>query len=299
MGFKLSGINLHRVSLVFYTIASPVVYIVAKMLRSRRLVDTAIRMDGMNLRALSDKYGSKHPVVGKLIIAIHMAAAVSPEDGKRMIDMLPHAQGQLLQDMFALLASRGRREGTFVEVGVGNGRDISNTYLLEKELAWNGILVEPNQSSHGSIREFRKAKLETRAAASKSGLKLEFEEVTDDGELSRLSGAQGRTVDESMIKRYEVETVTLNEIFREAGMPSHIDFMSLDTEGSELDILAGLDLDHYVFSALAIEHNFNQEKLNSLRQLLLPRGYRQVFENITSFDAWFVHSSAPDQFLAE
>jgi len=290
--------SIQKILTVLGTIASPFIYLIARTTRSQKLIDVAIRVDGMNLRALNGKLGNAHPLVGKLIIAAQMAASVSPEDGELMMGLLPSARGQLLQDIFAVLASHGKREGTFVEVGVGNGRDISNTYLLEKELDWSGVLVEPNVSSHDSIRKLRRANLETRAAASRSGLKLVFEEVTDVGELSRLSGVKGHFVDASKIKKYEVETITLNEVLNAADMPNRIDFMSLDTEGSELDILEGLNLDRYVFGALAIEHNFNQEKMVSLRRLLLPRGYHQVFENISSFDAWFVHSSTPNQFLA-
>ncbi|MEH6836206.1 MULTISPECIES: FkbM family methyltransferase [Falsihalocynthiibacter] len=249
----------------------------------------------MNFRALATKR-NPHSVVDRLLAATRLAGSVSREDSKLVLEFVYFTHGQLLQDLFAILASKGKHGGTFVEVGVGSGRRISNTFVLEKELGWTGILVEPNISSHASIRALRSSFLETRAAASKSGLKLQFEEVMDDGEFSRLSGANGHTVDASRIKRYDVETITLNDIFAASDMPDRIDFLSLDTEGSEVDILAGLDLDRYTFGAMAIEHNHNPTALADLRRILLPKGYKQVLEHLSGFDAWFVHSSSPNQF---
>lgn len=292
----MARIKYSRLSKAANIIGAPWIHIAARATRSPKLLDRAIRADDMNFRALADKTNHPQSAVSQLIAATRFAGSVSPPDSKTILELLPKARGQLLQDLFAILANKSKRGGTFVEVGVGNGREISNTYLLEKEFGWTGVLIEPNSSSHESIRTLRSAYLETRAAASESGLKLQFEEVVDFGELSRLSGAIGHTVDESRIERHTVETITLNEVLSNHSMPERIDFLSLDTEGSELDILAGLDLERYTFGAMAIEHNFNPATLRDLRSILLPRGYRQVFERLSYFDAWFVHSSSPNQF---
>ena len=52
--------------------------------------------------------------------------------------------GQLKQDLLCLEYFDKKRDGYFVDIGAGNGRDLSNTYLLEKEYAWKGM---PRMSS--------------------------------------------------------------------------------------------------------------------------------------------------------
>lgn len=278
------------------TIFSPMLLLASKISKLESLLDLAVSADNLNLRALTGKASGSRPIVGKLMIATQIAARVPAEYGSLILDNLPRARGQLLQDIFAVAASGGKRNGTFVEVGVGNGCDLSNTYLLEKDFGWNGLLVEPNRSMQAHISACRNVPLETAAAASKSGMILEFEEVTDQAEFSRLSGVLGHEIDESRIERYNVTTKTLNEAFEQANLPNEIDFISIDTEGSELDIILGLNLDRYRFTALAIEHNFDDKKLGAIRALLLPRGYRQVFTQVSDFDAWFVHDTAACQF---
>ena len=67
--------------------------------------------------------------------------------------------------------------------------------------------------------------------------------------------------------------------------------MSVDTEGSELDILKGLDFSRFSFSALAIEHNYDDNKLREISSLLLEHGYVRIFKNISKFDAWFINKN--------
>ena len=274
------------------TLASPPLVLLAKALRSEQLSELARRMDPMNLRAIACLAPDRQLEIQNFAIAAHLMAAEGERNKDVVATFFSKAQGQLLQDIFGILASERKQGGTFVEVGVGSGKHLSNTYLMETELGWTGVLVEPNRSSHQSILDCRKAHLEPRAAASSSGQTLEFEEVKGAGEFSRLVGSKGHHLDDFQIELYEVTTVTLNDIFEENGIPKEIDFMSVDTEGSELDVLKGIDFSKYSFTALAIEHNYDEAKLGAIRKLLAGHGYQQVFQDISNFDAWFVHSSS-------
>lgn len=281
---------------VFGTVAAPMLFLAGRMLRTDGLMARAEALDPLNFRALLHRHGGEHPEIGQLLQAASLAAHATPEQGQLIRDHLPAARGQLLQDMFALLATGFRRGGCFVEVGVGDGEHLSNTHLLKKHYGWTGLLVEPNASSHASIRACRSARLDVRAAAAITGAQLMFEEVVGEGELSRLVGRDGHAVDEDRLRRYSVESVRLTEALAAAAMPAHIDFLSLDTEGAELDVLAGLDHSAFSFSAMAIEHNFRPGVLNKLHAILAPHGYRQVLAEISAFDAWFVHPDAAAQF---
>ena len=60
-------------------------------------------------------------------------------------------KAQIGQDIFVLFSLSWKRNGYFVEFGATNGVDLSNTYLLEKNFNWNGILAEPAKVWHKDL----------------------------------------------------------------------------------------------------------------------------------------------------
>jgi FkbM family methyltransferase len=278
------------------TVVAPLAFMAGRALGSDRMMANAEALDPLNFRTTLYRHGSAHPEIAQLLQAAALTAYASPANRTQVRDHVPAARGQLLQDMFALVATDFRRNGSFVEVGVGDGEYLSNTFLLEKHFGWQGLLIEPNASSHAAIRQCRSAPLDVRAAASASGVELIFEEVIGEGELSRLAGKDGHAVADDQIRQYPVTTVRLDEALSQANMPKLIDFLSLDTEGAELDILAGLDLNVFTFSVMAIEHNYRPGVLDQLYQILAPDGYRQVLTQLSAFDVRFVHSDMANMF---
>lgn len=278
-------------------ILAPWAYIAGWIMPGSRLGRVAQRLDPLNLRAL---HSCGHPdrsqeKVGKFM----KLAIISNEVAREYIDdmkaMTAISESQFNQDIFCALTLEGKTGGYFVEVGVGSGRTISNSYMFEKNYGWSGLLVEPNKSSHASISECRSATLDERAAASTSGKKLRFQEIVGMGEHSRIANTGGHNMQEAQILEYDVETIRMTDLLAEVGAPLEIDYLSLDTEGSELDILHGLDLNKYKFKVMTIEHNYNKSVQKQLSSILRPHGYRQVLETASGVDAWFVHESIVSQ----
>jgi FkbM family methyltransferase len=193
---------------------------------------------------------------------------------------------QLGQDLFVIRHLRHKRNGFFVEVGVGEGKHLSNTYLLEKKYKWNGILCEPNPVFHDSIRAQRSAILEKRAAFSESGARLSFL-CCQNRELSTFSMHANGDHHVGTGTEIDVETVTLTDLLTQQGV-KEIDYLSVDTEGSELAILKDFDFDRFKVPVMTIEHNFDKERLAALDFLILPRGYERVHADRSQFDAWYV-----------
>jgi hypothetical protein len=88
----------------------------------------------------------------------------------------------------------------------------------------------------------------------------------------------------------ELTTTTLGDVLERAHAPRFIHFVSIDTEGSELEILEGLPFDQYTVGAFAIEHNGEHPKRQRIRTLLEARGYR--FEREQLVDDWYVLANA-------
>ena len=287
---KLIGI-LNKLTVLLGMVLAPIVYIAGRLLSVKVLRDLSAKLDPQNIRFLSAAINtnqSRSPI-DHFGIAAMLASKANYETANKIKYLLPISESQLLQDVFCALALNEKRNGFFVEVGVGSGRAISNTYMLEKHYGWNGLLVEPNRSSHESIAECRSARLEKRAAASKSGETLNFEELIDAGEHSRIVGTGGHTMPGARRTVYEVQTITLTEILDQNNAPKEIDFLSLDTEGSELDILRGVDFGKYEFSIIVVEHNYNKKTMNSLNEILCNQGYALVLPEISQFDAWYIN----------
>lgn len=199
------------------------------------------------------------------------------------------SRSQLGQDVLALSRVGIDKAGFFVEFGATNGIDLSNTFLLEKEFGWQGILCEPARSWHEDLKRNRDCVIDIRCVYSSSGKFVAFSE-TAVGELSTISRFMSSDANKVLRKAsatYQVETVSLIDLLRTHDAPKYIDFLSIDTEGSEFEILNSFDFEQYSFGLICVEHNFTENRVN-LRKLLTLKGYSQIFPEFSAFDDWYV-----------
>lgn len=187
----------------------------------------------------------------------------------------------------ALEANQFRRGGFFVEFGATDGKTLSNTFLLESHFGWSGILAEPARMWHPALKQNRSARIETRCVWNRSGERLDFCESAELSGITSLNARRGQQSDLS----YQVETISLNDLLREHQAPSVIHFMSVDTEGSEFDILSAFDFSAWDVRCLAIEHNYDEAKRQQLFELLSPQGYSRLFPELSLFDDWYVKAT--------
>jgi hypothetical protein len=84
-----------------------------------------------------------------------------------------------------------------------------------------------------------------------------------------------------------VETISLNDMLDHHAVPAEIDYLSVDTEGSEYQILSHFDFKRRNVNVITVEHNHTENR-DRLFQLLSSQGYRRVFESFSDFDDWYV-----------
>ena len=208
----------------------------------------------------------------------------------RALELLGESKSQLNQDFFALHCSDWKRDGYFVEFGATDGRTLNNTWLLEKAFGWSGILAEPARMWRKALEDSgRTARLEFDCVWSKTGQTLRFSEASW-GELSTLEQFQGS--DGNPHRRtgsYLVQTVSLTDMLARHGAPREMDFLSIDTEGSEYDILAAFDFERYRFGCIVCEHNFTPKR-ERIHELLTANGYERRFTEFSQFDDWYVRA---------
>jgi FkbM family methyltransferase len=200
---------------------------------------------------------------------------------------------QLAQDRFVLFAlGERRRDGFFVEFGATDGLELSNTYLLEREFGWNGILAEPNPAYHTALRRNRRCNISDDCVWSRSGETVRFQVVESYPPLSTMAEFQDSDQhDRSGATTIEVPTITLNDLLKQHDAPRHIDYISIDTEGSELAILEAFDFSAYEVSAFTIEHNFGPAR-EKIQRLMQRHGYVRVFPAFSRWDDWYVSAES-------
>ncbi len=220
-----------------------------------------------------------------------------PEELKKfMIDNLVSKKfyGQLQQDLLASYIAdlSGITEGFFVEFGATNGIDLSNTYLLEETYLWKGILAEPGRSWKKALQKNRNCSLDFRCVWKTSGVQVEFLETKSQRELSTIttySDTDGLASERIRNSRYSVLTISLLDLLRQYEAPEKITYLSIDTEGSEYEIISGFDFNKHKFLFISIEHNYTKNEI-LIDQLLKKEGYTRVLQSISEWDAWYVNS---------
>lgn len=191
-----------------------------------------------------------------------------------------------------------RGDGVYVEVGAFNGVDSSNTYFLE-QLGWTGVLVEADPEQAEKCARARPGSRTVHAAATAVAGTIELTRYVDDvywaGMMShvgassehesRLDAMPGRT------ETLEVPAMTLDSILQEAGL-TKIDVMSIDVEGSEHQVLDGLDLARWRPQVIVIENAYEREGAISLGDRLGNLGYSRVC-SIGANDVYESEEAAP------
>ena len=202
---------------------------------------------------------------------------------------LSHARN--LQDLWVAHETKGMRDGFFVEFGATDGVSGSNSFMLEQELGWRGILAEPARGWHVALRANRSGPIDLRCVWARTGERLTFNE-TDDAVYStidRFSDGDGHALQRANGTRYEVETISLIDLLSVHNAPKRIDYLSIDTEGSEAVILEAFDFAAYEPQLITVEHNRSSQR-ERLFALLSAKGYVRRLENLSAADDWYVHA---------
>lgn len=191
---------------------------------------------------------------------------------------------QAKQDVYVLNVLKGKKNGFFVELGSNDPITISNTYVLEKDFDWSGIMIEYDPKYLDSYKDKRPKSIH----------------VIDDA-----------------------TKINYPELFEKNNVPENIDYLQIDLEPENRSTLTSLEnmdnsglLDKYKFATITFEHDlyrsYENERLDMIKQYFIDakvkaneifkkHGYIMVFENINNeedltsvFEDWYVHPDLVD-----
>jgi len=184
-----------------------------------------------------------------------------------------------------------KTKGVCVEVGANNGVDDSTSLFFEK-IGWKCVLIEPNPYLCQQIRASRSALVYECAASNHSGI-ITLHVVEGAARSDGLSTISTNKEDHNRIKSLgftsspvQVRTMTLNEILTDAQINSDIDFITIDVEGHEYEVIEGFSLEKWKPQIILVEDNSNFEN-NTVSKSLKKSGYVRFHR--TGVNDWYAH----------
>jgi len=180
---------------------------------------------------------------------------------------------------------RDTAHGFFVDVGANAPQDGSQSFALESR-GWSGVLVEPQPDLAGQLRRERRAKVYAVACS-----KPENAGKTLTLYLAGIQSSLDADFYVAGVQRtgsVEVPIMTLDQVLEDAGAPQPIDFVSIDVEGHDVEVLAGFDLARWRPRLLFIEDVVHSLDLH---RHIVTRGYRWFRR--TGINSWYVPADAP------
>lgn len=195
-----------------------------------------------------------------------------------------NSYSQAKQDVYIINVLKGKKNGFFVELGSNDPIIINNTYVLEKDFNWSGIMIEYDNQYLDSYKEKRPKSIH----------------VIDDA-----------------------TKINYLELFQKNNVPTNIDYLQIDLEPENRSTLTSLEnmdnsglLDKYKFATITFEHDlyrsYEIDRLDMIKQYFIDTkvkskeifkkyGYVMVFENINNesnltsvYEDWYVHPDLVD-----
>lgn len=181
---------------------------------------------------------------------------------------------------------KGKRDGVFVDLGAYDGATYSNTLFFEEELGWTGICVEPHPLLFEKLAKTRTC-ICIQGCVSNFNGQVDFLQIDDGPEKHvdgpKMLGGIYHNYDMRHIQRVfqeiehdkgsqqltKVNAYLLNDILTQHNL-YHIDYLSIDTEGSEMDIIKAIDYDKFDIDIIDVEKNFNT---NDFKDFFITKGF--------------------------
>lgn len=179
--------------------------------------------------------------------------------------------------------------GFFLDVGCHDGYHLSNTYKLEKR-GWKGICIDPFPTNFDNRPN---TIIEKAVVYSEKDKEVEFYLLTgkdnNDIGLSGIKDTLNRhkeTVQKADKEIFKFKTQLLVDILDKHNAPKYIEYMNIDIEGSEYEVLSTFDFSKYTFGAITVEHNYEEPKRTMIKEILEKNGYIKHKE--VEWDDWYL-----------
>ena len=194
---------------------------------------------------------------------------------------------------------KDKMRGTYIELGAVDGIFQSNTKFFEDSMQWSGILIEPEQNKFKQLQQNRPNNFLVNELVSCERDALVYRCIEG---IEAVAGVASSLSHHHLEAYYDCEKFkylhqytrlitpkTLTEIIKSTPI-THIDFLSLDVEGHELEVLKSWDFSVPIDLILMETLGVDCEKETMCRDLLVQHGYH--FKCKCAHNEIFVHETA-------
>lgn len=201
------------------------------------------------------------------------------ERKNRMLPDLKAGYAKNGLDVFVSELLQSKEHGIFIDIGANDGVTINNSYYFETQMKWNGVAIEPAPAVFKKLKTNRKCHVIEGCVSPQAG-KATFMELVGDANMFSTLKAHNKGLttrrlrkrqksQNSKLREVEVNCYTFSDII-EKYQYKHIDFLSLDTEGGELEILKSINFEKTPISVISVENNW---RTYNIRHYLEGCGY--------------------------
>lgn len=201
------------------------------------------------------------------------------------------SSSQYLEDIFIESIFRSKKNGFYVDVGANDPNELSNTKRFY-DLGWSGINIEPNTKMHDQLCRARPRDINLNIGIGAAPAELIFYELSPDtlSSFNKKSAFDNiKNGSASLISEKKIQVQPLSEVFEEFTGGNQIDFLSLDSEGYEYEILTSNNWVLYRPTAIIAE--VNQDEGAHVLNFLTGQSYSMIHYNGTN--AIFVDETSP------
>ena len=186
------------------------------------------------------------------------------------------------EDTAVLDYFKDKKNGFYIDVGCHHPTYVNNTYLLYKK-NWSGINIDISQFSIDLFNYMRPQDLNYNCAISNKNKIVKIFYQKEFSQLSTIKSIQAKSVFQGNIKEKNMQAFSLDEILnRNKYKNTKIDFLNIDVEGADLEVLEGLSFDKFKPELICLEIHDKEVKKSEIYNFLINKNYELIWSGIFS-----------------
>lgn len=209
-----------------------------------------------------------------------------------------HCTGKNGKDLIVDEHTGQHRYGVFIEVGAWNGYELSSTYYLEKTRDWRGILVEPikEKAQEASINRWNPV---INACIGTENKEVDFLHIKGYSEMisginDKFAPNYRKRIDNEINQHKQTTEIVKTICYRLDGLMEKVkitkaDYLSLDTQTSELEVLQAFDPSKYPIKIIGLDTNGNNTQ--EIIDWFETKGYSILWKGDRADDYLFINKT--------
>ena len=199
---------------------------------------------------------------------------------------------------------KDKKNGFYLDIGSQHPVSNNNTFLLFKK-GWKGINIDLDKKNIDLFKIARPKDINLNFAISDTEEEVDLFFYHDASPINTLNKNVSSFQDAKVGKIKKIKTKLLNNVLKDLNIRNHIDYMNIDVEGHENQVLKGFNINKYKPSVISVEYlDLDMKKLefknNDINNLLNSDLYKYFIQNDYYFVNWlhgdliFVHKDFRD-----